>query len=86
MKQFVDEQVSSGGYGSASEYIRRLIGEEQKRKDREEIDRKLLEALNGGTSTPLTSQDWDEIRREVRERRLPSEPRPSGSGGALAAP
>jgi antitoxin ParD1/3/4 len=68
MKQFVDQQVAAGAYDSASEYVRRLICEDQERKQREEIDRKLLEALDAGSPTPMTAQDWDEIRREVRER------------------
>jgi putative addiction module CopG family antidote len=34
MKSFVQEQVDEGGYSSASEYIRRLIREDQERKTR----------------------------------------------------
>jgi antitoxin ParD1/3/4 len=30
MKAFVDEQVNSGGYGSASEYVRELVRRDQK--------------------------------------------------------
>jgi antitoxin ParD1/3/4 len=68
LKQFVDSQVASGAYSSASEYIRRLIREDQERRQREEVDRKLLEALDAGPSTPLTAEDWQDIRREVRRR------------------
>jgi antitoxin ParD1/3/4 len=68
LKQYVDSQVAAGAYSSASEYIRRLIREDQERRHREEIDQKLLEAMDGGPSTPLTPQDWADIRREVRER------------------
>ena len=41
MKTFVQEQVDQCGYSSVSEYIRRLIREDQERKTRLEIDRKL---------------------------------------------
>jgi antitoxin ParD1/3/4 len=68
LKEFVDSQVAAGAYSSASEYIRRLIREDQERSQREEIDQKLLEALDEGHSTPMTPQDWEDIRREVRQR------------------
>jgi len=32
MKQFVDDQISTGSYGTASEYVRSLIREDQKRR------------------------------------------------------
>jgi antitoxin ParD1/3/4 len=68
LKQFVETQVAGGAYSSASEYIRRLIREDQERRQREEIDLKLLEALDSEPSTPLTPEDWDAIRREVHQR------------------
>lgn len=76
LKQFLDEQVATAGSMNASEYIQRLIAEDQNRKAHEDIDRQLLEAIDSGSSTPLTDQDWDDIRREVQERsarRMPSE-------------
>jgi antitoxin ParD1/3/4 len=68
MKDFVQEQVDQGGYSSASEYIRRLIREDQERKTRLEIDRKLLEALDGDPATPWTPQDLEGLKQRVRER------------------
>lgn len=68
LKQFVDKQVATGAYTSASEYIHRLIKEDQERRRVEEIELKLLEALDGPPSTPLTAQDFDDLRRKVRDR------------------
>jgi antitoxin ParD1/3/4 len=68
LKQFVETQVAAGAYSSVSEYIRRLIRDDQERLQREEIDQKLLAALDSGPSTPLTGEDWEDIRREVRQR------------------
>jgi antitoxin ParD1/3/4 len=45
MKAFVEEQVKAGLYGSASDYIRALVREDQKRKAQERLEAKLLEAL-----------------------------------------
>jgi antitoxin ParD1/3/4 len=68
MKTFVQEQVDEGGYSSASEYIRRLIREDQERKTRLEIDRKLLEALDSGPAVPWTPRDLEALKQRVRER------------------
>jgi len=68
MKTFVQEQVDQCGYGSVSEYIRRLIREDQERKTRLEIDRKLLEALDGGPAVPWTHQDLEALKQQVRAR------------------
>jgi antitoxin ParD1/3/4 len=68
LKEFVDDQVATGACSSASEYIQRLIREDRERRHREEIDQRLLGAVDGGPSTALTPQDWEEIRREVRQR------------------
>ena len=67
LKEFVEAQVNTGNFGTVSEYIRQLIREDQERRLREQIDRKLLEALDGGT-TPLTAEDWQTLRVEVRRR------------------
>jgi antitoxin ParD1/3/4 len=62
LKQFVDEQISAGAYRSTNEYVLRLISDDQERKYREEIEQKLLEALNSGDYSPMTGQDWEELR------------------------
>jgi antitoxin ParD1/3/4 len=68
MKAFVDEQVAKGGFGTASEYVRHVLREEQKRRLREQIDAKLLEALDSGEATPMTADDWVSLRRGLRKR------------------
>jgi antitoxin ParD1/3/4 len=68
MKAFIQEQVDQGGYSSASEYIRRLVREDQERHARLEIDRKLLEALDSGSAAPWTPQDLEGLKQRVRQR------------------
>ncbi len=68
MKDFVDARISSGDYGNASEYVRRLIREDQKRAERERIDALLLEGVKSGNSTPMTSKDWKTLRQNLRKR------------------
>jgi len=35
---------------------------------KEELEAKLLEGLNSGPATEMTSEDWDDIQREVAAR------------------
>ena len=68
MREWVEERVMSEGYGTASEYIRALIREEQRRDAKEQLDRKLIEAIDSGEAVEMTSKDWDHIRSTVRAR------------------
>ena len=68
MKEFVLARVSEGGYSTASEYVRELIREDQKRGARERLEAMLVEGLEGGNPTPLTKKDWNEIRSQVKRR------------------
>lgn len=67
LKQFVDGQISSGRYSSASEYVRELIRADEKRKADEELEAKLLEGLNGAEQE-LTKAAWKAIRSEALAR------------------
>ena len=67
MKQFVDGQISTGRYSSASEYVRELIRADEKRKAEEQLEAKLLEGLKSAESE-LTTADWSAIRREALAR------------------
>jgi antitoxin ParD1/3/4 len=68
MKAWIDKQIAQGGYGTVSEYFRQLLREEQKRQLREEIDAKLLAALDSGQPIPATPEFWDERRQELEQR------------------
>ena len=68
LKDWVDQQVSRRGFGTASEFVRQMLREEQQRELRQRIDTALIEGIESGPSTPMTSKDWDDIRREGRRR------------------
>jgi antitoxin ParD1/3/4 len=65
MKAFIEAQMAQEGYASASEYLRTLIREEQKRRARRELEAKFREALESGPATPMTKEDWAALRREA---------------------
>ena len=50
MKAFVEAQMTQEGYASASEYLRALIRDAQKRRAKQELEAKLLEGLQGPVS------------------------------------
>ncbi len=65
LKSFVDEQVSSRGFGTSSEYVRELI-----RKDQDRLHLRGL-LLEGGNSAPTKSADatyFASLRDRVKHR------------------
>jgi antitoxin ParD1/3/4 len=67
LKTFVEDQVTSGGYSTVSEYVRSLIRDAQERKAREALESKLLAALEGEPEE-MRGEDWDRLRARVRQR------------------
>jgi antitoxin ParD1/3/4 len=67
LKNFVDKQITLGRYSSASEYVRELIREDEKRKADERFEALLLEGIHS-EETPLTPQDWADIRKQAMAR------------------
>ena len=63
LRQFVNDQVSTGSYPSASEYFCELVEADRLRKLKGELEAKLSEALNE-PAEPMTPADWDWVRRE----------------------
>jgi antitoxin ParD1/3/4 len=68
MRQWVEDRVEADGYGTASEYIRALVRDDQKRKAKEGLDQKLIDALGSGEAAEMTTKDWKHIRSTVRRR------------------
>jgi antitoxin ParD1/3/4 len=68
LKSFVQRQVERRGYSSVSEYVRDLIRGDQERQAITTLEAEFLKGLDSGPATPMTQQDWQEIREEVRRR------------------
>jgi len=63
LKDFVDEQVSQGGYGTSSEYVRELIRKDQ---DRLRLRNLLLEGAGSAPTKPVDDTYFDSLRRKVK--------------------
>jgi antitoxin ParD1/3/4 len=66
VRAYTDDQVARRGYRDVSEYFLSLVEADRLRDIRGELEAKLTEAVRS-PSTPLTAQDWAEIRREGTE-------------------
>ena len=74
LKQFVDAQVASKGYGNVSEYFRGLLREAQQKEADARLEALLLEGL-ASESIPLNDEFWqcfkvktEQIRRKYASR------------------
>jgi antitoxin ParD1/3/4 len=66
MKQYVEEQVSRGSYSSASEYVRELVQADQKRRDRDALESRLIDSINSGEPIGITPEMLSDTRRRLR--------------------
>lgn len=71
LEQFLHDTVQSGRYRSEdaaiAEAVRLLRRRDQAYSaERDRVEALLIEGLDSGPSTPMTSDDWDEIEREGR--------------------
>ena len=62
---YLQEQVASGHYSTADDYIQTLIQQDKERKN--QLEPLLLEGLASGDPTPMTAADWSTIRAKVQQ-------------------
>jgi antitoxin ParD1/3/4 len=63
LKDFVDEQVTQGGYGTSSEYVRELIRKDQ---DRLQLRNLLLAGAKSAPTKPVDDAYFDTLRHRVK--------------------
>lgn len=69
LKDFVDRQVTTAGYGTSSEYVRELIRHDQ---DRLRLRHLLLEGVQSKATWVADAEYFDSLRLNVRKRLSPS--------------
>jgi len=77
MKQYVEDQVSAGGYSSASEYVRELVRADQRRQSKDRLEQLLMNSLNSGEPIEITPEMLADVRRRLRARAKTRKPRKS---------
>jgi antitoxin ParD1/3/4 len=66
LKEFIDHQLATKGYGNVSEYFRSLLRDAQKEEAKARLEALLLEGLAGGADIPLTPEFWKDLKAEAR--------------------
>jgi antitoxin ParD1/3/4 len=64
--EFVEQQVASGKYASASDYVAHLINQARRDAARERLSDLILEGENSGEGTEFTDAWWDEKMAALR--------------------
>ncbi len=67
LREFVDEQVAQGGYGTSSDYVRELI-----RRDQERV--RLRASLIEGAASPVSSNADADYFGALRRRATTAKP------------
>lgn len=65
LKEFVDTEVRTKGYGNVSEYVRGLLREAQSKEADARLEALLLEALSSGEDIAVSPDFWKELRRDA---------------------
>lgn len=68
LKDFIDGRLQEGGYGTASEYVRELIRNDQKSNGQARLERLLLEGLESGEPVEISDEFWAKKKAELKAR------------------
>jgi len=66
-KDYVREQAAATGCSTPSEYIRRLIHADQKAREEEDLELKILAGLDS-PAREMTGKEWSKLRESLRTR------------------
>lgn len=65
LKDYVQERVDAGHYGTASDFVGDLIRADMRRRGRERLERLLLEGLASGEAEDVTEETLSQMEREA---------------------
>jgi antitoxin ParD1/3/4 len=68
LKEFIEREVQTKGYGNVSEYVRGLLREAQTKASDSRLEALLLAGLESGHDIPLSQSFWRELKAEARQR------------------
>ena len=66
LKDFVDMQVDTRGFGTSSEYVRELIRKDQ---DRQQLRGLLLAGAQSAPTAPVDSNYFDALRQRINSKK-----------------
>jgi antitoxin ParD1/3/4 len=69
LETFINERIKARGFQTVSEYVRSLIRADQEEAARQQLEAKLLEAVERGNYKELTPEFWEQVGKAAKERR-----------------
>ena len=66
LRSFIDAQVKGGTYGSASEFVRELVRNEQKRQAQESLAAFIQAGVDSGNKGEWTLAQFELLRKKMR--------------------
>lgn len=67
LQHWAETQASLGGFENVDEFVVQVLREERKRQAMESLELKLVDALNSGPVTPMTENDWNDLKQLARQ-------------------
>jgi antitoxin ParD1/3/4 len=67
LKEFIDSEVQTKGYGNVSEYVRGLLRAAQAKDADIRLEALLLEGLSSGKDIALTQDFWKELKVDAAQ-------------------
>ncbi len=61
----VEAEVRQHSYRDATEYLTRLVRQDQKRHAKEQLEAYVLEGVDSGEEVEMTAQSWRDLRAEL---------------------
>jgi antitoxin ParD1/3/4 len=65
LKEFIEREVNTKGYGNVSEYVRGLLRDAQAKESDARLENLLIEGLSKGEDIPLSPEFWSELRQDA---------------------
>jgi antitoxin ParD1/3/4 len=65
MRTYIETTVAQGGYSTASEYIRQLVREDQKRAAKERLEALLMAGIESGPAVEITDDFWADKKAKL---------------------
>ena len=65
LREFLNREVASKGYGNVSEYFRTLLRGAREKDRSQRLEELLLEGLNSGRDIPLDQRFWKDLRAKA---------------------
>ena len=68
LRDFIDLQVRTKGYGNTSEYLRGLLRDAQEAESEKRLEQLLLEGLDSGRDIEITPEYWAKKTKAALEK------------------